>query len=183
MRVCVCVCSSQGSGDWEAQVFVYTHTTISGHSRVPLPSQAERSEQATGLCVQKLLTVLTLVQVSGCRCTNTAKQAADRYGHYESPQGQRHKTKPVSLMGLLTQCRKLYKLRVKVSDRKLGFHSIVVFAFVSFIHSFLLLYLLLTKGHNMGSAEETISNLGVTQTGDGKNKAEMFFLTAALLIF
>lgn len=132
----MCVCSSHGSGDWGAQVFVYTHTTISGHSRVPLPSQAERSEQATGRCVQKLLTVLTLVQVSGCRCTNTAKQAADRYGHYESPQGRRHKTKPVSLMGLLTQCRKLYKPRVKVSDRTLGFHSIVVFACVLLIHFF-----------------------------------------------
>lgn len=89
----VCVCSSQGSGDWgEAQVFVYTHTTISGHSRVPLLGQAERSEQATGLCVQKLLTVLTLVQVSCCHCTNTTKQAADRFSRYESPQGTQNQT-------------------------------------------------------------------------------------------
>lgn len=133
----MCVCSSQGSGDWgEAQVFVYTHTTISGHNRVVLLGQAERSEQATGLCVQKLLTVLTLVQVSCCHCTNTAKQAADRYRRYESPQGRRHKTKPVALMALLTQCRKRHKSHAKVAGRPPGFHSIVVFACVSFIYFF-----------------------------------------------
>lgn len=32
----------------EAQVFVDTHTTISGHRRVPLLGQAELWEQATG---------------------------------------------------------------------------------------------------------------------------------------
>lgn len=153
-HACVCVCSSQGSGDWgEAQVFVYTHTTISGHSRVPLLGQAERSEQATGLCVQKLLTVLTLVQVSCCHCTNTAKQAADRFSRYESPRGR--KTKPVALMELLTQCRKLYKSRVKAA----GFPLYCCF-WLRFIHSFLLLYLLLTEGHNLESAEEKIASLG-----------------------
>lgn len=136
----VCVCLSQGSGDrGEAQVFVYTHTTISGHSRVPLLGQAERSEQATGLCVQKLLTVLTLVQVSCRRCTNTAKQAADRYSRRESPQGRRHKTKPVAFIELLTQCRKRCKSRVKVA----GFPLCCCLC-LWFIHSFLLLYLLLT---------------------------------------
>lgn len=57
-----------GSGDrGEAQVFVYTRTTISGHSWAPPLSWAELGGQAAGLCVQKLLSVLTfteLVQVS-----------------------------------------------------------------------------------------------------------------------
>lgn len=33
--------------------------------------------------------MLTLAQVSRRHCTNTAKQAADRYGRHDSPQGRR----------------------------------------------------------------------------------------------
>lgn len=65
------------------------------------------------------------------------------------------KTKPVALMELLTQCRKLYKSRVKAA----GFPLYCCF-WLRFIHSFLLLYLLLTKGHNLESAEEKIASLG-----------------------
>lgn len=32
--------------------------------------------------------MLTLAQVSRCHCTNTAKQAADRYGRHDSLQGR-----------------------------------------------------------------------------------------------
>lgn len=97
----------------EAQVFVYTHTTISGHSWVPPLGQAELRQQDRP-CVQKLLGVLTLAQVSCCHCTNTAKQAADRYGRHDSPQGWRRETKLVSLMGLLSRRRKQYKSRGEV---------------------------------------------------------------------
>lgn len=68
-------------------MFVYTHTTISGHGWGLLLGWAELEDQATGLCVQKLLSVLTfteLVQVSHCHCRNRPKQATDRHSPHSS---------------------------------------------------------------------------------------------------
>lgn len=60
----------------------------------------------------------------------------------------------------LTPCRKRYQSRVEAADRPPGFHSIVVFC-LCLVCSFLLLYLLLTKGHNLEPEDEKVANLGV----------------------
>lgn len=61
-------------------------------------------------------------------------------------------------MELLSQSRQLQKSGVKAADGPNGFHSILLFACVSFIHSFLLPYFLLSNCHNWESAEGKVAN-------------------------
>lgn len=110
-------------------MFVYTHTAISGHSWGLLLGWAKLYDQATGLCVQKLLSVLTfteLVRVSHCHCANRPKQVTDGRSPHSSWEGSRHNTKMFADF-VFTQCGNIL------------FYLIYFFICVEFILCFLYL--------------------------------------------